>query len=144
MSADREIAAWWDKRLHLAETQGMAAVAEEEPPFPPPPHMPAARLAETKERLSRMSVDAFIGSWNGLTEWEGTEERAHDIGAPTLIIYGDLDAPLLVEGSVKLAQLIPGAVVEIIPETAHSPQWERPALFNAALRGFLERHAGGA
>ena len=119
-------------------------MAEEEPPFPPPPHMPAERLAETKERLSRMSVDAFIGSWDGLNAWEGTEERAHDIGAPTLIIYGDLDAPLLVEGSVKLAQLIPGAVVEIIPETAHSPQWERPALFNAALRGFLERHAGGA
>src|SRR4030043_482210 len=41
MSADPEIAAWWERRLHLAETQGMAAVAEEEPPFPPPPHMPA-------------------------------------------------------------------------------------------------------
>lgn len=144
MSADPEIAAWWDRRLHLAETQGMAAVAEEEPPFPPPPHMPVERLEETKERLSRISVDAFIGAWDGLNAWEGTEERAQEIKTPTLIIYGDLDAPLLIEGSARLAQLIPGAVVEVIPETAHSPQWERPALFNAALRRFLEQHTGGA
>jgi pimeloyl-ACP methyl ester carboxylesterase len=144
LDADPEIAAWRDRRFHLAETQGMAAVAEEEPPVPPPPHMPAERLEETKVRLSRMSVDAFIGSWNGLTKWEGTEDRAHNIKMPTLIIYGDVDAPVLIDGSVKLAQLIPGAVVEVIPETGHSPQWERPALFNAALRRFLERHSGGA
>lgn len=144
LDADPEIAAWRDKRFHLAETRGMTAVAEEEPPLPPPPHMPVERLEETKERLSRMSVDAFIGSWNGLVEWEGTEERAHNIRTPTLIIYGDLDAPLLIEESVKLTQLISGSVVEVIPETGHSPQWERPELFNAALRRFLEQHAGGA
>jgi pimeloyl-ACP methyl ester carboxylesterase len=144
LDADPEIAAWRDRRFDLAETQGMAAVADEEPPFPPPPHMPAERLVETKERLSRMSVDAFIGSWNGLADWEGTEDRDHNIKTPTLIIYGDLDTPMLIEGSVKLAQLIPGAVVEVIPETGHSPQWERPKLFNAALRRFLEQHAGGA
>lgn len=144
LDADPEIAAWRDRRFHLAETQGMGAVAEEEPPLPPPPHMPAERLEETKERLSRMSVDAFIGSWSGLTEWDGTEKRAHNIKTPTLIIYGDVDAPVLIEGSVRLTQLIPGAVVEVIPETGHSPQWERPELFNAALRRFLSRHARGS
>lgn len=141
LDADPEIAAWWDRRFHLAETHGMAAVADEEPPFPPPPHMPPERLEETKERLSHMSVDAFIGSWNGLVEWEGTEERAYDISTPTLIICGDLDMPALIEGSLKLAQLIPGSEVELIPETGHSPQWERPAPFNAALRRFLEQHS---
>jgi pimeloyl-ACP methyl ester carboxylesterase len=141
LDADSEIAAWWDRRFHLAETQGMAAVADEEPPFPPPPHMPPERLEETKERLSRMSVDAFIGSWNGLVGWEGTEERAHNISTPALIICGDLDAPALIEGCLKLAQLIPGSEVELILETGHSPQWERPAPFNAALRRFLEQHS---
>ena len=141
LNADPLVAAWRDRRFHLAETQGMTAVADEEPPMPPPPHMPPERLAETDERLSRMSVDAFIGSWSGLAEWEGTEDRAHKIRTPTLVIYGDVDAPLLIEGSVRLTQLIPGSVVEVIPETGHSPQWERPALFNAALRRFLESHA---
>ncbi len=86
-----------------------------------------------------MSIDAFIGSWTGLATWEGTAVRAEEIGTRTLIIFGDLDATLLVEGSLKLAELIPGSVLEVVPETAHSPQWERPELFNAALRGFLRR-----
>ncbi|MCH7836775.1 MAG: alpha/beta fold hydrolase [Chloroflexi bacterium] len=139
LNADPLIAAWRDLRFRLAETEGMAAVAAMEQPLPPPPHMPAERLEETKDRLSRMSVDAFIGSWNGLAAWEGTEGGAHNIETPTLIIYGDLDVPLLIKASLKLAQLIPDAAVEVIPETGHSPQWERPALFNAALRRFLEQ-----
>jgi pimeloyl-ACP methyl ester carboxylesterase len=142
--SDPAIAAWRDQRFHMAETQGMAAVADMEPPLPPPPHMPPERLAETNERLSRMSVDAFIGAWNGLTGWEGIEDRAQNIETPTLIISGDLDSPPLIEGSARLTQLIPSAVVEVIPETGHSPQWERPALFNAALRRFLESRPTGA
>jgi hypothetical protein len=30
----------------------------------------------------------------------------------------------------------------MIPETAHSPQWERPELFNAALGAFLNQVSG--
>ncbi len=138
LDSDPQVAAWRDLRFGMAESKGMAAVADMEPALPPPPHMPAERLEETKERLARMSVDAFIGAWNGLTSLEGTEDRASNIRTTTLIIYGDLDMPLLIESSRKLAQLIPDATVEVIPETGHSPQWERPALFNAALRGFLE------
>ncbi len=139
VDADPEVAPWRDQRFHMAETKGMEAVAAMEPLVPPPPHMPAQRLEETKERLSRMSIDAFIGSWTGLATWEGTAVRAEGIGTCTLIIFGDLDATLLVEGSLKLAELIPGSVLAVVPETAHSPQWERPELFNAALRGFLRR-----
>jgi 3-oxoadipate enol-lactonase len=141
LNADPMVAAWRDRRFHLAETQGMTAVSKEPNPLPPPPHMPAERLEETNERLSRMTVDAFIGSWNGLAEWDGTEDRAGKIEIPTLVIYGDLDAPLIIEGCVRLTQLIPGSEVEVIPETGHSPQWERPQLFNAALRRFLSAHA---
>jgi pimeloyl-ACP methyl ester carboxylesterase len=143
LDSDPQIAAWRDMRFQMAETKGMTAVAAMEPPLPPPPHMPQERLAETEERLSRMSVDAFIGAWNGLAGWEGLGNRAGNIQTPTLIIYGDVDAPMLVQASVKLTQLIPGSTVEVIPETGHSPQWERPALFNAALRRFLEGHAAG-
>jgi pimeloyl-ACP methyl ester carboxylesterase len=32
----------------------------------------------------------------------------------------------------------------VVPEAAHSPQYERPELFNAALRRHLERSTGGA
>lgn len=143
LTSDPVIEEWRKTRHALAETEGMAAVAELPPPAPPPPHMPPERLEEAKVRLAAMSVDAFLGAWQGLVDWEGTKDRAAAISTPTLVIYGDLDAPALVKGSAKLAQLIPNVHVEVIPETAHSPQWERPELFNRALRRHLEAHRAG-
>jgi pimeloyl-ACP methyl ester carboxylesterase len=125
------------QRLHVAQSEGMAAAAAL--PLPAvPPHMPPERLKETDERLARMSLDAFVGAARALVAWEGTAERARLIQAPTLIIYGDLDAPALIEGSRRLAELIPKASVAVIAQAAHSPQWERPELFNRALRRHLE------
>jgi pimeloyl-ACP methyl ester carboxylesterase len=138
---DPAMTEWREKRLALAETEGMAAVAEMPAPDAPPPHMPPERLEETKVRLSKMSPDAFIGAWHGLEIWQGTQSRAREIAVPTLVIYGDLDFPGLIRGSTKLAELIRGARVEVISEAAHSPQWERPELFNRALRRHLESHA---
>ena len=88
-----------------------------------------------------MSPDAFIGAFQGLVGWQGAKDRASAISAPTLVIYGDLDTPALIQGSTGLAQLIPNARVEVIPEAAHSPQQERPELFNRALRRHLEANA---
>jgi pimeloyl-ACP methyl ester carboxylesterase len=133
---------WRDYRFQVAENQGMEAVANMTSPFPPPPHMPKERLEETRQRLARMSVDAFIGAWHGLESWEGTLERARKINVPTLVIYGGIDTGFLVEGSKRLAANIPGSELAMIPETGHSPQWERPELFNSALGAFLNRVCG--
>ena len=136
------VAAWRDFRFKLAERECMEAVANASSPFPPPPHMPAERLEETRVRLSKMSTDAFIGAWNGLAQWRGTRDRAALIKAPTLVIYGDLDTEFLVEGSKRLANAIPAAELSVIPKTAHQPQWERPQIYNAALGAFLNRVSG--
>jgi len=37
---------------------------------------------------------------------------------------------------------IPDAEAAVIPECGHSPQFERPPLFNAALGAFLNRVCG--
>jgi 3-oxoadipate enol-lactonase len=131
------------KRLHLAQTEGMAAAAKLQLPWTPP-HMPPERLQEVNERLARMSADAFIGAARSLVDWPGTAERASSIATPTLVIYGDLDAPALVEASRRLVELIPNSSLVVIPESAHSPQWERPELFNRALRQHLEAHRSTA
>jgi 3-oxoadipate enol-lactonase len=141
LMADPEVEEWWKTRMALAEAGKMAELAELPPPIPPPPYMPAERLEETKVRLSKMSPDAFIGAWQGLVSWQGAKDRLAAISMPTLIIYGDLDTPALIQGCKKLAELIPNARVEVIPETAHSPQQERPELFNRALRRHLEANA---
>ncbi len=136
------IAAYRDFRFNLAESQGMAAVANAVSPFPPPPHMPAERLEETRIRMSKMSTDAFIGAWNGLEQWQGARDRAARIKARTLVIYGDLDAEFLIKGSQRLAATIPDAELSVIPEAAHQPQWERPQLYNEALGAFLKKASG--
>ncbi len=125
------------KRFYAAQNEGMAAAAALELPWTPP-HMPPERLQEVNERLARMSVDAFIAAANALVAWPGVEGRLSAIQTPTLVICGDLDAPALVDASRRLAELIPNAKLEMIPESSHSPQWERPDLFNQALRRHLE------
>jgi 3-oxoadipate enol-lactonase len=131
-------------RKQIAEQQGMAAVAEIPSPFPLPPHMPKEREAETRERMARMSVDGYIGAQEGLNGWPGAVGRLASIVMPTLVIYGDLDFFLLIQAAKEMAQKIPGAVLEAIPECGHSPQYERPELFNAALRRHLEHAVEGA
>ncbi|HEY8766272.1 MAG TPA: alpha/beta fold hydrolase [Dehalococcoidia bacterium] len=130
-------------RRKIAEQQGMAAVAAIPSPFPLPPHMPKEREGETRERMERMSVDGYIGAQEGLNAWPGTVDRLASIVAPTLVVYGEFDFFLLIQAAKRMAKLIPGAVLESIPEAGHSPQYERPELFNAALRQHLDRVAAG-
>jgi 3-oxoadipate enol-lactonase len=129
------------QRYTVAQTQGMSAAAALEWPWAPP-HMPQERMRETTERLAAMSLDAFLGAANGLMSWPGASDRLSSIRTPTLIICGDLDGPSLVEASRRLAELIPNATLVEIPESSHSPQWERPDLFNRALRRHLEANRG--
>lgn len=126
-------------RLRIAEEEGMGALARMPRP-PSPPHMPAERLQEERRRLEQMSVDAFAGAWQGLCGWRGSEGRAHAIRTPTLVVCGELDLAMI-PGSRWLREAIPGAVLEMIPEAGHSPQFERPELFNAALRRHLASSA---
>jgi pimeloyl-ACP methyl ester carboxylesterase len=140
--ANQALAIWRDYRFGVGERDGMRAVSRLTSPFPPPPHMPLERLEETKERLAGMSLDAFIGAWEGLAMWPGAETRVKAIAVPTLVIYGDIDTQFIIDGSRGLAATIPGAELAVIPETGHQPQWERPDLFNAALGAFLNRVSG--
>ena len=127
----------WKKRLELAHDKGMAA-ALAVPVDLPKPYMPPERVRLQEERLLHMSVDGFIGAITGLSFWKGTLDRAHNIRASTLIIYGEGDGETIIDGSQKLAKLIPNATEIVVPEAMHSPNWERPELYNEALRRHLE------
>jgi pimeloyl-ACP methyl ester carboxylesterase len=128
------------ERLRLAETEGMAALARLPAP-PRPPHHPRERFAHEQARLARMAVDGYAGGWQALCRWAGTAGRAHAIRTPTLVIHGALDL-VVAPGSRRLAEAIPGACLEVVPEAGHSPQLERPDLFNAALARHLGARTG--
>lgn len=64
-------------------------------------------------------------------------ERLGQIQVPTLVIIGELDVPASQERAVLLAERIVGAKRVVMHGTAHLPNMERPAEFNALVDGFL-------
>jgi pimeloyl-ACP methyl ester carboxylesterase len=58
------------------------------------------------------------------------------VSCPTLVIVGDED-PLMARGSRRLAEVIPGARLVVVPDAGHNPQFENPGPFLAALLDFL-------
>jgi len=68
-----------------------------------------------------------------------TPERLRTLQVPTLFIVGSEDTlfpPPLIR---KAAAHIPGSHVKVIADSGHSPYFEQPAAWNAALTGFLGR-----
>ncbi len=60
------------------------------------------------------------------------------VRCPTLVIVGEHDDPFL-GVSQETADTIPGAEIVVIEDAGHSPQFENPEAWYAALAGFLGR-----
>ena len=61
------------------------------------------------------------------------------IRVPTFVAVGRHDWICPVEESVEITSLIPGAELHIFEHSGHSPQFEEPAAFLAALGTFMDR-----
>ena len=73
------------------------------------------------------------------THVQGSWERLGEIRVPALGVIGELDAPdhhAMVE---RFAAGVAGCAVVEIGGSAHMPNMERPADFNAALLSFLDQ-----
>jgi pimeloyl-ACP methyl ester carboxylesterase len=90
--------------------------------------------------------------WEGLMKGAGKEsfhdalranleydfrERLPDIGAPTLVIWGQNDSVISVEDAGEFERLIGDARKVVMEDTGHVPMLERPTAFNDLLMEFL-------
>jgi 3-oxoadipate enol-lactonase len=66
---------------------------------------------------------------------------AESIRSPALIISGALDMESRIRAADALAQSLPSSERAIVPESGHLPNLDNPPVYNALLRGFLERFA---
>ena len=66
--------------------------------------------------------------------------RLREISAPTLLISGSLDDPYITQALDKMANEIPEASHEMIRDTAHLPNMEKPKEFNALIHGFFQKN----
>lgn len=61
---------------------------------------------------------------------------AASLRAPLLILVGDQDKPFVIASNL-MKEAIPSAQLVVIPSAGHSPQFENPEAWIAALTGFL-------
>jgi pimeloyl-ACP methyl ester carboxylesterase len=59
------------------------------------------------------------------------------VGLPTLVVVGEEDVLTPPEAARRMATLIPGARLVVIPGAGHVPPLERPSETTAEIREFL-------
>ena len=120
-----------------AERGGMQAVVDATierwftPPFRSEPV-----VADVRRRLLTDEVAGWSAAWHAIAGL-GDLARLSAIRAPTLVVSGGRDAATPVAASTALAQAIPGARLEVLPEAAHMMQFEGGEAFGHAVTGFL-------
>jgi proline iminopeptidase len=88
---------------------------------------------------ARIGVQCSIGSNKSIAEHFERRTLVLGLGAvdlPVLFVHGEGDA-LPPRSSLQTAALIPGAVVETIPDCGHFPWLEQPAAFRTAVERLL-------
>jgi pimeloyl-ACP methyl ester carboxylesterase len=70
--------------------------------------------------------------------------RLGEIGAPTLILWGERDALLPREEQERRAAAIPNATLRVYPETGHLAHWVRPEWVAQDLQAFIRKTAAAS
>ncbi|MYM94973.1 bifunctional 4-carboxymuconolactone decarboxylase/3-oxoadipate enol-lactonase PcaCD [Duganella vulcania] len=96
----------------------------------------AATVARFRRRLLSTDSTGYIGCCNAVGTVD-TTDRLGAIAVPTLLIAGELDQGTPVAMSQIVQQAIPGAALVVLPGASHLGAVEQPALFAAAVTGFL-------
>jgi pimeloyl-ACP methyl ester carboxylesterase len=75
--------------------------------------------------------------WATQPNW--TDDQVKAITVPTAVVVGDQDEAILREHTEKIAALVPGAKLVILPEASHFAMLQDPAGYTAAVRAFIDQ-----
>jgi pimeloyl-ACP methyl ester carboxylesterase len=101
------------------------------------------RLAQDLETRGEEATPALT-AWAqmaGIARWDVRDRLGELAPLPTLVVHGEADALVPVEGGREIAARIPGARLVILPEVGHLLTTEAEAEVAAALLGHLDRAA---
>ncbi len=129
----------WDNRIRLVEEGGLAAIRD----------MVAARyfsaqfieahgdvVARTMARFMETPAAGYLGCCEAIRELDYLDHLAR-IGAPTLVIAGELDLGTPVAMSQAIADRVPRAKLAVIAGASHLSAVEKPAEFATLVLDFL-------
>jgi len=94
-------------------------------------------------RAHLRTLAAYPASARGLVAhltaatWHDTRARLHRISAPTLVMHGGADELVPVQNGVALAERIPDATLEVLPDVGHGYLLEAPEESHRRFRDWL-------
>jgi 3-oxoadipate enol-lactonase len=98
-------------------------------------------LDTARERYQLLDYEAVLELLLSFSRLDVTGEL-HKISVPTLVIVGEYDMLKPRKYAEIIAREIPNAEFSVVPHAGHAVCWERPALFNTLILGFLAKQQG--
>ena len=141
---EEEIPEQWDQIVEAFRLGAYESVAEWEVRFwVDGPERSASQVdADVRRKVYEMNVIALRNE--AMELWENqpldppASERLTEVRCPTQILIGALDQPVMRRAAEFMATTIPGAQKVVIPDTAHLPSMEQPALFSQTILDYLQ------
>ncbi|MFA6310779.1 MAG: 3-oxoadipate enol-lactonase [Sterolibacterium sp.] len=136
----------WVERIRLVREKGMAVLVDGtlERWFTAPFRAAHPDVMARIGNLIRNTPPAGFIGWGGTIPTLNTTQRLHDLACPTLVIVGSDDAGTPPAMARAIAEAIPGAQLEIIPDAAHLSNIEQAEIFNRLLLEFLVPAVGSS
>lgn len=103
-----------------------------------------AVVAEVERLIRAASPDGVIDALRAMAERRDSRPLLPGIRCPTLIVAGDEDALIPMQESQAMAQAIPAARLEIIPQAGHLVNLEQPEAFGRLMVSWISVIIGGA
>jgi 3-oxoadipate enol-lactonase len=94
-------------------------------------------LEPLRQKALQASADAVRGLISGVQDYD-IREKIGAIHSPTLVMVGEEDVLTPPWHAREIARAIPNAHLVIVPGAGHALPIERPMVFNALVRAFLQ------
>lgn len=104
-----------------------------------PDHLALERVGGIAKDMARaVGPDAFARQQNAIMHRPDSRPGLPRIGCPTLVLVGADDAATPPERAEEMADLIPGARLEVVERCGHLSTLEQPEAVSAAMRQWLQ------
>ena len=96
-----------------------------------------SEVAEWRQLFTANDRTAVYKFGHGIFSRKSVYDQINKIDKPTLVVVGEQDIPTPVGRAKRIAEKIPGARLEIIPDAGHLCTVEEPDAVNSAIEKFL-------
>lgn len=97
------------------------------------------RIDRIRETGPKMVTDEFAKVVRAVAALHRTDVDFGAISVPTLVRYGENEAPFMRKQAVSLASQIPGASLTAVPGGGHASNLENPDFFTDAVQRLVEQ-----